>query len=60
MRKAKQKRLEAKGWKVADADELLDLSPEESGYIEMKLELADSLRKRRERRKLTQVFPRRD
>ena len=55
MRKAKQKRLEAKGWKAGNADEFLDLSPEESTYIEMKLELADSLRKRRQRRKLTQI-----
>lgn len=55
MRKAKQKRLESKGWTVSNADEFLDLSPEESAYIEMKLELADSLRKRRQRRKLTQV-----
>ena len=55
MRKAKQKRLEAKGWNVGNADEFLDLSPEESAYIEMKLELADSLRKRRQRRKLTQI-----
>ena len=55
MRKAKQKRLESKGWKVGNADEFLDLSPEESAYIEMKLELADSLRKRRQRRKLTQI-----
>ncbi len=37
------------------ADEFLELSPEESAYIEMKLELADSLRKRRQRRKLTQI-----
>jgi ribosome-binding protein aMBF1 (putative translation factor) len=55
MRNAKQKRLEAKGWKAGNADEFLDLSPEESTYIEMKLELADSLRKRRQRRKLTQI-----
>jgi len=55
MRNAKQKRLGAKGWKVGNADEFLDLSPEESTYIEMKLELADSLRKRRQRRKLTQI-----
>ncbi len=55
MRKARQKRLEAHGWKVGNAEEFLDLSPEEFAYIEMKLELAESLRKRRQRRKLTQV-----
>jgi len=55
MRKAKQKRLEAAGWKIGSADEFLELSPEESAYIDMKLELAESLRKRRQSRKLTQV-----
>lgn len=55
MRKTKQKRLESKGWKIGNTDEFLDLSPEESAYIEVKLELADHLRKRRQRRKLTQV-----
>ena len=55
MRKAKQKRLESKGWKTGSAYEFLELSPEESAYIEMKLELAENLRKRREHRKLTQV-----
>ena len=55
MRKAKQKRLESKGWKVGNADEFLGLSSEESAYIDMKLELADNLRKRRKLQKLTQV-----
>ena len=47
--------MESKGWKIGNTDEFLELSPEESAYIEMKLELADSLRKRRHRRKLTQA-----
>lgn len=55
MRKVKQKRLESKGWKIGSADEFLNLLPEESAYIEVKLELANNLRKRRQRRKLTQV-----
>lgn len=55
MREAKRKRLESKGWKVGNARDFLDLSPEESAYIEMKLELAESLRTQRERRKLTQM-----
>ncbi len=55
MRKTKQKRLESKGWKIGNTDEFLELSPEESAYIEVKLELAENLRKRRQRRKLTQV-----
>ncbi len=55
MRESKKKRLESKGWKVGSAADFLRLTPEESAYIELKLKLADSLRKRRQRRKLTQV-----
>ncbi len=55
MRNARRTRLEAKGWKFGSAADFLKLSPEESVYIEMKLELAESLRAHRERRKLTQV-----
>jgi DNA-binding XRE family transcriptional regulator len=55
MRGSKKKRLESKGWKVGTAADFLQLTPEESEYIELKLKLADSLRKRRQRRKLTQV-----
>ena len=54
MHKAKQDRLEKKGWKVGSVDEFLDLSPEESAYIEVKLRLSDNLRKRRTRKKLSQ------
>ncbi len=55
MNKAKRKRLERKGWKIGGADEFLGLSPEESEYIELKLELSRSLRERREAQKLTQT-----
>jgi predicted transcriptional regulator len=55
MREAKRKRLESKGWKVGSAEDFLNLTPEEAAYIEMKLELADSLRARRQNRKLSQV-----
>ena len=36
MKKAKQKMLEKKGWKVSTAEEFLGLSPAESRYIELK------------------------
>ena len=49
------KNIEKKGWKVGTVDEFLELSPEESAYIEMKLRLSESLRRRRKRRKLSQV-----
>ena len=55
MREQKKKRLEAKGWKVGSAAEFLDLTPEELAYIDLKLRFAESLRKRRQRRRLTQV-----
>ena len=55
MRKAKRNRLETKGWKVGSAKDFLDLSAEESAYIEMKLELAETLRSQRARHKLTQT-----
>src|SRR5689334_10690971 len=44
----KRARLEAHGWKVGTVAEFLDLTPEESALIEMKLALSDSLRARRE------------
>ena len=55
MRKAKRERLEKKGWKVGSADEFLELTPEESRYIDLKVRLSDSLRRRRKRRRLSQM-----
>jgi len=55
MDKSKRKRLESAGWKIGTVNELLDLSPEESAYIELKLQLAKNLQKRRIAKKLTQT-----
>lgn len=55
MQATKRKKLEASGWKVGSVDEFLDLTPEESSYIEMKLALSHSLRERRQKNKLSQV-----
>lgn len=55
MRKNKRDALEKKGWKVGSAEDFLGLTPEEAVYVEMKLRLSESLRKRRQRRKLTQT-----
>ncbi|MFQ5924015.1 MAG: helix-turn-helix transcriptional regulator [Anaerolineales bacterium] len=55
MDKRKIKELEAKGWKVGDIDEFLDLSEEEVAYIEMKVALSRKAREIRRKRKLTQV-----
>ena len=54
MHKAKKDRLAKKGWRIGSADELLGLSPEESEYIELKLNLSEKLRQKRIRKKLTQ------
>jgi ribosome-binding protein aMBF1 (putative translation factor) len=54
MRKAKQERLKAKGWQIGSADEFLELTPEESAYVDLKLRLSDSLRERRAQQKLSQ------
>ena len=47
MDKAKRERLEAKGWKVGTVAEFLELSPEESALVEIKLALSRKLRQRR-------------
>jgi hypothetical protein len=39
----KRERLEAKGWKIGDAADFLELTPEESAIVEMRLALYFSL-----------------
>ena len=55
MKKAKKERLESRGWKVGSASEFLNLSREESAYLEMKLVLSRYLQARRRRKRLTQL-----
>lgn len=55
MRTGKRKRLEARGWKVGSARELLDLSEQEEAYIELRLRLSEGLKARRNARGMTQV-----
>ena len=55
MDKRKKDKLAKKGWKTGSVAEFLDLSDEESAYIEMKLALSEKLRERRRRKKLTQA-----
>ena len=43
MNKAKRERLEASGWKVGTVAEFLELTPEESALIEIKLALSRRL-----------------
>ena len=55
MKRSKRDRLEAAGWRVGTAAEFLGLSAEESAFVEMKLALADGVRRRRQAKRLTQV-----
>lgn len=55
MRKQKKKALAAKGWKVGTVKEFLNLSNEESAYIELKIRLAAGLRQRRQQKGLSQL-----
>jgi len=55
MDKAKRKHLESAGWKIGTVKDFFDLSSEEAAYIELKLQLAKNLQKRRIEKKLTQT-----
>lgn len=55
MDKRKKEKLKSKGWKVGTVAEFLDLTAEESAYIEMKLALSEKLKERRLHKKLTQA-----
>jgi len=55
MDKQKTKRLEAAGWTVGDASDFLELTSEETEYIEFKLELAHKVKDLRQQKGLTQV-----
>ena len=55
MRERKKKRLETEGWKVGTTKEFLGLTREEETFIELRLKLAEGLKTRRVRRRLTQV-----
>lgn len=51
----KQKKLESSGWRVGSTKEFLGLSEQEATYIDLKLALAENLKKRRQEKNLTQV-----
>ena len=55
MKTSKRKRLEASGWRVGTAAELLDLSAEEELLVEIKLALAEAVRARRAKRGWSQT-----
>jgi len=51
----KRKKLIAAGWSFGNIDSFLNLTPEESAYIEMKYSLALSLKNLRVKEKLSQT-----
>jgi DNA-binding XRE family transcriptional regulator len=55
MKRSKRERLEAAGWQVGTASDFLGLTKEEAAFVEMKLALADGVRRRRQARRLTQT-----
>jgi predicted XRE-type DNA-binding protein len=55
MDKRQKKLLESKGYNVGTVEQFLDLTTEESEYIELKLALSEALAKRRKSSKLTQA-----
>ena len=55
MRKAKQQKLEKRGWAVGTVADFLALSPEEAAFVEIKLALSDALRARRQQVQLSQT-----
>ena len=55
MRADKRRKLERAGWTVGDAGDFLGLSADERRFVEVKLALADGLRRRREQLGLTQI-----
>ena len=55
MDRKKEKKLKSKGWAVGTAADFLELSPEETRYIELKLALSASLKEERQKQGVTQV-----
>ncbi len=55
MEAAKKRRLKKAGWATGSAAEFLELTPEESALIEIKLSLTRLVKKSRVRRRLSQM-----
>ncbi|MGM3307509.1 hypothetical protein ACSQ6I_16330 [Anabaena sp. WFMT] len=47
MDQAKRERLESKGWRVGTVSDFLELTPEETVFVEIKLALSQNLKQRR-------------
>jgi predicted XRE-type DNA-binding protein len=54
MEPTKRQKLEAAGWKVGSATELLQLSPEEEAIVEIRVSLSKYLKQLRQQQQLSQ------
>jgi len=55
MNSTKKHKIAANGWRIGSTQEFLGLSERESAYIELKLKLAQNLKKKRLEKHLTQI-----
>ncbi|GMU86923.1 MAG: hypothetical protein AMXMBFR48_21640 [Ignavibacteriales bacterium] len=55
MNELKKKKLEKRSWKIGTAEDFLELSPEETEFILLKLRLSRKLQKLRLKKNLTQA-----
>ena len=55
MKTQKKAKIEAAGWRVGSTAEFLDLTAEEAAFVDLKLALADYVKKLRARAGLTQT-----
>ena len=55
MKNERKRQLENAGWRVGDAREFLDMTPDESAFVEIKLALARRVRELREKHNWTQA-----
>ena len=55
MRANKRDKLTGRGWKVGSAADFLNLTAEEEALVNLRLKLAEGLKDRRVRKRLTQV-----
>jgi ribosome-binding protein aMBF1 (putative translation factor) len=55
VKKTKRAQLEAHGWRVGNAAQFLNLSPEEAALVDTKLALSSSVRDRRNRQGISQA-----
>ena len=49
MEQAKKDRLESRGWKIGSVSDFLELTPEETTLVEIKVALSRSLKERRQK-----------